>query len=150
MASVSISKCNSYDTKEVQGAVDSCLDKLGGLSSLIKPDDRVLIKPNILIAKPPEEAVTTHPSLIEAIIIAVKKVGAVPLVGDSPGGLVGNVRGHWEVTGIEEVCNRLDVEILNFESSGVYEKRINGNHYHIAKPVLDADFIINVPKIKKL
>ena len=148
MASVSISKCNSYDIKEVQGAVDSCLDKLGGLSSLIKPDDRVLIKPNILIAKPPEEAVTTHPSLIEAIIIAVKKAGAVPLVGDSPGGLVGNVRGHWKVTGIEEVCNRLNVEILNFESSGVYEKRINGNHYHIAKPVLDADFIINVPKIK--
>ena len=148
MALVSISKCNSYDSKEVQCAVDSCLDKLGGLSSLIKPDDRVLIKPNILIAKPPEEAVTTHPSLIEAIIIAVKKAGAVPLVGDSPGGLVGNVRGHWKVTGIEEVCNRLNVEILNFESSGVYEKRINGNHYHIAKPVLDADFIINVPKIK--
>ena len=148
MASVSISKCNSYDTKEVQGAVDSCLDKLGGLSSLIKPDDRVLIKPNILIAKPPEEAVTTHPALIEAIIMVVKKAGAVPLVGDSPGGLVGNVGEHWKVTGIEEVCNRLNVEILNFESSGVYEKRINGNHYHIAKPVLDADFIINVPKIK--
>ena len=148
MASVSISKCNSYDTKEVQGAVDSCLDKLGGLSSLIKPDDRVLIKPNILIAKPPEEAVTTHPALIEAIIMAIKKAGAVPLVGDSPGGLVGNVGEHWKVTGIEEVCNRLNVEILNFESSGVYEKRINGNHYHIAKPVLDADFIINVPKIK--
>ena len=148
MASVSISKCNSYDTKEVQGAVDSCLDKLGGLSSLIKPDDRVLIKPNILIAKPPEEAVTTHPALIEAIIMVIKKVGAVPLVGDSPGGLVGNVGEHWKVTGIEEVCNRLNVEILNFESSGVYEKRINGNHYHIAKPVLDADFIINVPKIK--
>ena len=148
MASVSISKCNSYDTKEVQGAVDSCLDKLGGLSSLIKPDDRVLIKPNILIAKPPEEAVTTHPALIEAIIMVIKKAGAVPLVGDSPGGLVGNVGEHWKVTGIEEVCNRLNVEILNFESSGVYEKRINGNHYHIAKPVLDADFIINVPKIK--
>ena len=148
MASVSISKCNSYDTKEVQCAVDSCLDKLGGLSSLIKPDDRVLIKPNILIAKPPEEAVTTHPALIEAIIMVVKKAGAVPLVGDSPGGLVGNVGEHWKVTGIEEVCNRLNVEILNFESSGVYEKRINGNHYHIAKPVLDADFIINVPKIK--
>ena len=148
MALVSISKCNSYDSKEVQCAVDSCLDKLGGLSSLIKPDDRVLIKPNILIAKPPEEAVTTHPALIEAIIMVIKKAGAVPLVGDSPGGLVGNVGEHWKVTGIEEVCNRLNVEILNFESSGVYEKRINGNHYHIAKPVLDADFIINVPKIK--
>lgn len=148
MALVSISECKSYDIKEVQSAVNNCLDNLGGISSLIKEGDRVLIKPNILIAKPPEEAVTTHPALIEAIIIAVKKAGAVPLVGDSPGGLVGNLGRHWEVTGIEEVCNRLDVEILNFEASGVYERRINGNHYHIAKPVLDVDFIINVPKLK--
>jgi len=148
MTSVSISKCNSYDIKEVQNAVDNCLENLCGISSLIKPDDRVLIKPNILLAKAPEEAITTHPSLIEALIKAVKKVDAIPLVGNSPGGLVGNVGRHWEVTGIEDVCNRLDVEILNFEAGGVYKKEINGNQYHIAKPVLDADFIINVPKIK--
>jgi uncharacterized protein (DUF362 family) len=148
MTSVSISKCNSYNIKEVQNAVDNCLENLGGISSLIKPGARVLIKPNILLAKAPKEAIKTHPALIEAIINAVKKVDAIPLVGDSPGGLVGNVGKHWEVTGIEEVCNRLDVEILNFEAGGVYKKEINGNQYHIAKPVLDADFIINVPKIK--
>ncbi len=148
MTSVSISKCNSYNIKEVQSAVNNCLDSLGGISSLIKQGDRVLIKPNILLAKAPEEAITTHPSLIEAIINVVKEVGAVPLVGDSPGGLVGNVGKHWEITGIEEVCNRLGAKILNFEAGGVYEKEINGNQYHIAKPVLDADFIINVPKIK--
>lgn len=148
MTEVSISKCNSYNINEVQSAVDNCLDNLGGLSSLIKHDDRVLIKPNILLAKAPDEAITTHPALIEAIINAVKKAGAVPMVGDSPGGLVGNVGMHWEVTGIGEVCSRLNVEILNFEAGGVYKKEINGNHYHIAKHVLDADFIINVPKIK--
>ncbi len=148
MVSVSISECNSYHIKEVQAAVNNCLDNLGGLSSLIKPDDRVLIKPNILLAKAPEEAITTHPALIEAIIMAVKKTGAVPLVGDSPGGLVGNVDKHWKITGIEEVCKRLDIEILNFEAAGVYKKKINGGHYFIAKPVLDVDFIINVPKIK--
>lgn len=148
MNSVSIAKCDSYDIGEVQDAVSSCLGYLGGIYSLIKPGDRVLIKPNILLSKAPEEAITTHPAVIEAIITAVKSAGAVPQVGDSPGGLVGNVTDHWEVTGIEEVCKRLGVEIVNFEAGGIYEKEINGNHYHIAKPVLDADFIINVPKIK--
>lgn len=148
MSSVSISKCHSYNKEDVQKAVDSCLDNLGGLSSFIESGDRVLIKPNILLAKAPEEAVTTHPSIIEAIIMAVKKENGIPVVGDSPGGLAGHVIKHWEITGIEEVCNRRDVEILNFESSGVYKRKINGNYYHIAKPVLDADFIINVPKIK--
>ena len=148
MTSVSIAKCSSYHIEDVKNAVNDCLDNLGGLSSFIEPGNRVLIKPNILLAKAPQEAITTHPAIIEAIIYAVKKIGCVPVVGDSPGGLVGNVNKHWEVTGTEDVCKRLDVEILNFEASGVYEKRINGNHYHIAKPVLDADFIINVPKIK--
>lgn len=148
MTSISISRCSSYTIEEVQNAVNNCLDNLGGLSSYIKEGDKVLLKPNILLAKLPDEAVTTHPAVIEAIINSVKEVGAEPLVGDSPGGLVGHVIEHWEITGIEEVCNRLNVEILNFESSGVYERKINGNHYHIAKPVLDVDFVINVPKIK--
>lgn len=124
MTLVSISKCNSYDIKRVQSAVNNCVDNLGGISSLIKPGDSVLIKLNILLEKAPEEAITTHPSLVEAVIVAVKEVGAIPLVGDSPGGLVGNVRKHWEVTGIKGVCDRLDVEILNFEKSGFYEKKL--------------------------
>jgi len=148
MAKISISKLDSYEIELIQKAVNQSLDNLGGLAKFIKKYDTVLIKPNILLAKRPEEAITTHPAVINAIIKAVKDVGAVPYVGDSPGGFVGNVDRHWEITGIEEVCNRLDVEILNFEASGVYEKELNGFKYHIAKPVLDADFVINVPKIK--
>ena len=148
MSKISISQCKSYDIGSVETAVNQCLDHLGGLSKFIKKDDTVLIKPNILLAKKPEEAITTHPAVIEAIIKAVKEVGAVPYVGDSPGGFVGNVGQHWQITGIEEVCKRLDVEILNFEASGVYEREIDGFKYHVAKPVLDMDFVINVPKIK--
>ena len=148
MTKISISKCNSYNQENVDMAVDNCLNNLGGLSSFIKSGDTVLIKPNILLAKKPEEAITTHPTLIEALIKSIKNVDAVPVVGDSPGGLVGNVKGHWRITGIKDVCNKLGVEILNFEASGVYEKKINGNHYHIAKPIFDVDFVINVPKIK--
>ncbi|MGF7119453.1 DUF362 domain-containing protein [Methanobacterium oryzae] len=148
MTRISISECQSYNIKDVQNAVNCCLDNLGGISSFIKPESRVLIKPNVLIAKAPKEAATTHPIIIEAIINSVKSAGAVPIVGDSPGGPVGNLERYWKATGIREVCNRLDIEIVNFESAGVYKKKLNGNHYYISKQVLDADFIINVPKIK--
>lgn len=148
MTRISISNCQSYNIKDVQNAVNICLDNLGGITSFIKPESRILIKPNILIAKSPTEAATTHPVIIEAIINSVKSAGAVPVVGDSPGGHVGDLEKYWESTGIQEVCDRLDTKIVNFESAGVYKKRFNGNHYYIAKPVLDADFVINVPKIK--
>jgi uncharacterized protein (DUF362 family) len=45
---------------------------VGRISSFIKPDDRVLIKPNMAIASNPQEAVNTHPSVIEDVINAVK------------------------------------------------------------------------------
>lgn len=148
MTKISISKCSTYNKEDVQKSIDQCLEDLGGLSSFIKKENTVLIKPNILQAKKPEEAITTHPAVMEAIIKAVKKVGAVPVVGDSPGGLWLSLGKHWKFTGIGEVCSKHDVEIVNFEASGVYGKKINGNNYHIAKPVFDVDFVINVPKIK--
>jgi len=148
MSKISISECNSYNDEDVQKAVSQCLDHLGGLSSFIKEGDTVLIKPNVLQAKKPEEAITTHPAVMEAIIIEVQKIGATAFVGDSPGGLWLTLGNHWKNTGIGKVCSKYNVEILNFEAAGSYEKEINGNTYYIAKPVLDVDFVINVPKIK--
>lgn len=148
MVKISVSKCDSYQREAVEKAVNDCLENLGGISKYVKKGDHVLIKPNILLAKEPEKAITTHPTVIGAIIKAVKQAGGVPFVGDSPGGFAGNVGRHWKVTGIEKVCNQLNTEILNFEASGVYERDVNGFKYHIARPVLDMDFVINVPKIK--
>ena len=45
--SVSITKCSTYNLQEVQKAVVECVDAIGA-SSLIKPGDRVLVKPNML------------------------------------------------------------------------------------------------------
>lgn len=146
MSSISISLCLSY--KEADGSVRDCINNLGGISNFIHENDTVLIKPNLLLAKKPEESVTTHPAIIEAIINLVKDEDAIPIVGDSPGWPVDDLKRYWETSGILEVCSRLDTEIVNFESAGVYRKILNGNHYYIAKPVLDADFVINVPKIK--
>ncbi len=145
---ISLSKCDSYHLKSVQNAVNNCLENIGGLSSFIKPGNSVLIKPNMLQAKAPEEALTTHPAVIEAIINAVRDVGGIPMVGDSPGASIHDLKDFWETTGYAEVCRRLKVELVNFEKSGVYLRERNGKKYYIAKPVLDCDLIINVPKIK--
>ncbi len=145
---VAVAPCQSYSVKKVQNAVITCLDSLGGFSSYINPGDTVLLKPNLLQAKPPEEYITTHPTLVEAVINLVKEVGGIPQVGDSPGAFERGMEKYWKITGLQEVCDRLDVELVNFETSGSYHKRINGRDYHIAKPVLDADLVINLPKIK--
>lgn len=147
-AQVAVASCNSYSVDEVQHATEECLNSLGGFSAYINPGDIVLLKPNLLQAKPPSEYITTHPALVEAVINLVKDAGGIPQVGDSPGAFERGMERYWKVTGLTEVCERLDVELVNFETAGSYRKYINGNDYHITKPVLEADRVINLPKIK--
>lgn len=145
---VAVAECQSYSLDEVLKATQTCMDFLGGLASYINPGDTVLLKPNLLQAKPPEEYITTHPALVESVINLVRDAGGIPHVGDSPGAFDRNMEKYWNITGLTEVCGRLDVELVNFETAGSYQKTRNGHDYHIAKPVLDADLVINLPKIK--
>ena len=130
---VSISKCSSYELEEVQRAVFQCINALGGISSIITPGDKVLIKPNMLQAKSPEDAITTHPVLVEAVVNMVKDAGATPMIGDSPGGPARGMESFWNVTGFFDVSERTGAELVNFEKTGSYHRKRNGTDYRIAK-----------------
>ncbi|MEN6330212.1 MAG: DUF362 domain-containing protein [Methanobacteriaceae archaeon] len=145
---ISLSQCTSYDLEMVKKAVLNSTDALGGLDSFLDKGDLVLLKPNLLQARPPEDMVTTHPHVLEAIIMAVKDLGGIPVVGDSPGGPAGDRKRYWDVSGMGAVCRRHEVQILNFEKEGSYQKRRNNRDYYISKPALDCDLLINIPKIK--
>ena len=144
---VSITKCSSYNLEEVQKAVVECVDAIGA-SSIIKPGDKVLIKPNMLQGKSPDEAITTHPSVVQAVVNMVKDAGAIPMIGDSPGGPARGMESFWDVTGFLDVSERTNAKLVNFEKTGSYEMTRNNINYRIAKKVIDADFVINLPKIK--
>jgi uncharacterized protein (DUF362 family)/Pyruvate/2-oxoacid:ferredoxin oxidoreductase delta subunit len=144
---VSITKCSSYNLEEVQKAVVECVDAIGA-SSIIKPGDKVLIKPNMLQGKSPDEAITTHPSVVQAVVNMVKDAGAIPMIGDSPGGPARGMESFWDVTGFLDVSERTNAKLVNFEKTGSYERTRNNINYRIAKKVIDADLVINLPKIK--
>jgi uncharacterized protein (DUF362 family)/Pyruvate/2-oxoacid:ferredoxin oxidoreductase delta subunit len=148
MASVSFSSCQDYQESSVLASVSKSLEALGGMAAFVKPGQKVLIKPNLLSAKRPVEAITTHPAVLEAVIVLVKQAGGVPIIGDSPGGKITDLKTYWETTGTADVCRRQKAELVSFEKSGVYEKRLGNRKYYIARPVLEADVIINLPKLK--
>jgi len=145
---VSISKCSSYQLEEVQTAVLKCVDAIGGISSLIKPGDKVMIKPNMLQGKSPDEAITTHPAVVEAVVNMVKDAGAIPMIGDSPGGPARGMESFWDITGFADVSKRTGAKLVNFEKTGSNVKTRKNIEYRISKKVLNSDVIINLPKIK--
>jgi uncharacterized protein (DUF362 family)/ferredoxin len=145
---VSIVRCKAYDPAAVRDALRRALEPLGGIESFIRPGQRVLLKPNLLSAKDPKRAITTHPNLVEAVAEEVRRAGAVPFVGDSPGGAIRGIKRVWANTGMEEMARRADLELVNFEASGSRGIRFGSYTFYVAKPVLDADAIINLPKLK--
>jgi uncharacterized protein (DUF362 family)/Pyruvate/2-oxoacid:ferredoxin oxidoreductase delta subunit len=145
---VAISRCPSYGIEEVRPALHDCLSYVGGLQRFVSPGDRVLIKPNLLLATQPQRAITTHPVILQAIVEEVRECGATAFIGDSPGAVLKGLERVWRKTGLLELAQCLDVELLNFEKGGIVQKTVHGRMYPISKYVQDSDVIINVPKLK--
>ncbi len=144
---VSIVRCEDYQHEKVLKKVEEGIALLGGLDSFISPGDRVLLKPNFLVGRTPEKCVNTHPAVLKAVAQLVMSAGAKPVIGDSP--QMGTALKVAEKCGIAEVARELGIEIVEFEPVEV--KHPAGKlfkHFTIGKAVLEADTIINLPKLK--
>jgi uncharacterized protein (DUF362 family) len=106
----------------------------------------VLLKPNMLAAKGPDAAVTTHPEVLRAVIELVQQAGGTVLVGDSPG--IGSARKVAETSGMLQIIEETGAELVDFSESvevcgdGIFKR------FALARPYLEADRIINLPKLK--
>jgi len=143
--SVNLVQCADYQSVPV--ALSRLMEGLGGMGRFVKPGQSVLIKPNLLSDHTPEEAVTTHPEVIRALIRMVRATGATPWVGDSPA-IIADLRRVWERTGMEAVCREEDVPLVNLEKAGSKSFEEDGIRFTLATAVLEADAIITVPKVK--
>ena len=147
-ARVAVARCDTYERDDVSRAVGEVLDHLGGMSEFVSPGSKVLLKPNLLAAKEPDRAITTHPAVIEAVIESVRAAGGDPSMGDSPGGALRGIERVWRNTGLKELSDRTGTPLVSFEASGSREVEGELRSYMIAQPVLDADVVIGIPKMK--
>lgn len=143
---VSLQKCDRYDEELLRESITALLQPLGGMGRFVKPGQTVLLKPNLLAGKPPEAAVTTHPVLIKVVIELVQQAGGKALVGDSPG--LGAFERVAEKTGISRVVEATGGQLVPF--SAVRRVGLTGTfrQLELATAYLDADVVINLPKLK--
>lgn len=144
---VSLLGAASYQRPEVEGALERLLAPLGGIAAFVQPGQKVLLKPNMLSGRPPERAVTTHPEIVRAMIRLVQRAGAQVAVGDSPG--VGSPRQVARRSGILAVVEETGATFAPFaESVKVQPPGAVFQELEVARDLLDADVIINLPKLK--
>ena len=144
---VSLIPCAAYEPERLRACVARALDHLGGAKAFARPGRTVLLKPNLLSDRTPAQAVTTHPEFTRAVIRLLKPTGARIVVGDSSASVI-KIENVWDKTGYRSLCREEDVELINFEKAGSRAFDVDGYRFSIATPVLDADAVISLPKVK--
>lgn len=153
MSTVIIQECKSYELDNMIDKINSGIELLGGWDRFVKPGMKVLLKVNLLGPKPSDSAAITNSEFVRAIIrILVQKQCRV-WVGDSSGGAIPGMAltgKSFKASGLEKVALEEGAEIKNFDREGVVEagKDSFGEVMFLAKPMFDADLVINLPKFK--
>ncbi|MBN2154672.1 MAG: DUF362 domain-containing protein [Candidatus Lokiarchaeota archaeon] len=142
---------------DVKSAVFSALELINAKDMMNREGMTVLLKPNLLSAKKPELAATTHPKVVKAVIHWVKQFNPAKIyVCDSSGGGMkpGTTERAMIASELKQVCDEEGdkVECIPFEATEreIYKVKnpLELNEFPSSKLIKEADLIINLPKIK--
>ena len=65
--------CDSYEEEKIKELLNAGVNLLGGISSIVKPQEKILLKPNLLKKSETEKAVITHPAVMGAFALLWRK-----------------------------------------------------------------------------
>lgn len=154
MSKVIIQECKDYVLQDIMEKINDGIDKLGGWDLFVKPGDTVLLKANLIGPKASDTAAVTHSEFVRAITKILKGRGCTVWIGDSSGGAIAGIAPtaqSFKVSGYEKVANEEGALIKNFDKEGVVEVEPKGKFKEkmfLAKPLFEADVVINLPKLK--
>ncbi|UCG77608.1 MAG: DUF362 domain-containing protein, partial [Nitrospirota bacterium] len=133
-----------YDSPTLPVTVSGMLEDL--LSAYALKGMNILVKPNLLMAAPPEKAITTHPLLIRNVSSWLLDQGANVTIADSPGR--DSFNRIIDVCGIRRSLAGLSVKIEEFMDKTTVKTDLNFKNLELASSAVDADLIVNLPKLK--
>ena len=143
---VAIVRCPTYDASELDRAVAEAVE----LAPL--PDVKgasVLLKPNILSAASPDQAIATRGELLAAFARLLKSKGAARIMaGESPAWQPHEAAAR--KCGIMAACEAEGVEWLDFTESSEFENPMGKlvKRFTLATALKRADILIDLPKLK--
>ena len=146
MYRVSLIQAHSYDLELLHSSLKYLLEPLGGIQAVVSPGDRVLLKPNLLTGSRPTKECITRPEIVYCVAQLVKEAGGQPFLGDSPA--FGSARGVAKNCGYLPLCEELDLPIVEFSGKRYETKNEDFGHLRLSKEAMNADVVINLPKVK--
>lgn len=142
---VTLVRCKGYEKSDVDRAVRTSLELLGGIKKFVKPGAKVLVKPNLLMAIEPEKGITTHKEIVRAVIGILKELDLEILLGDSPsvwGKESENIENVFEKTGMNEIADEFKIRLVHLNNPRWHKR------FPLTKYLDEVDCFISLPKLK--
>jgi len=143
---VAVTRCETYEPPAVAEAIERQFALLGGVERFVKRGDRVLIKPNFIAPRSRRHATQTHPAVVLEVARLLKDFGARPFVGDSPAW--SNVFTCVKKLNLDKDLAKLDVPVKQLDKPKWCRLSERNPKVGISSAALEADVIINLPKLK--
>lgn len=141
---------SEYNEEKIDTAITKIMDALD-IKKDLRPNMKVVKKPNLVMAKNPSFPVTTHPLVIKAVAKWLILQGITDItLAESSGGLYNAeyMKNVYHVCGMKQL--EPDVKLnMDFSAQTVNCPADFKNHsFHIITPICEADYIINICKLK--
>ncbi len=143
---VSLVRAVSYEQSQLRADLEELLEPLGGMGAFVKLGDRVLLKPNLLMGSRSGRECTTRPEIVYCITQMVREAGGKPFLGDSPA--FGSAQGVAVANGYAPMLAELLLPVVDFKGKRYPTVGENFGHLLISKEAMEADVVINLPKVK--
>jgi len=149
-------------------AVEKAIDLLGGINSVTKGQEKILLKPNLVYEDP---ACTTKPDVIEALALLMKKAGKDITIGEgsaASGGFNATEEGIFRTKkqdildgmqenvfsklGYSDLAKKLKVPLVNLHSGDLTDVPVKEGYLFdkitLHRSVADADLVCSIPMMK--
>ncbi|MDK2973718.1 MAG: hypothetical protein PWP08_89 [Methanofollis sp.] len=151
---VGLVHCRRYDADEVDAAVERAIELVGGIGAFVRPGQRVLLKPNLLMGAEPAKAVTAHPAVLGAVARLLAAHGCTVVIADSPGAgtryTEKNLRRAYDTSGFSALEEIPGVSLSTDTASRAvsYPQGRVMKRFSIIEEALAADAVVSVCKAK--
>jgi uncharacterized protein (DUF362 family) len=123
-----------------------------GKAKRIKPQSRVVIKPNLVVSRAQWKGVNTDPAVVMALIEILKQSGVSQITVADGSGMGYSAAKAFEICGYAAKARRYGLRLVDLERDRFVKipVRLDGpfETLDIAQTVLECDLLINVPVMK--
>ncbi|MCL2717980.1 MAG: DUF362 domain-containing protein [Lachnospiraceae bacterium] len=136
----------NYDSNITQNTYDSL--KASDILTYLRHEDKVAIKPNLVNSNPASDGATTHPEVVEGIILFLKEYGVkdISIIESSAIGI--STKRSFKNCGYENLSHKYQIPLYDLKNDEVVTRKHSGLTLDLCKKALDTDFLINVPVLK--